>query len=855
MKLLQIFFSLLLLSQLTFAKNNPSYKIEKAPKWKTNVALSIQDNDFKNKGSLSYLLLDWQENEISKEYCYRYCIRLNNEEGVEENSQLYFSFDPSYQSLSINRINIHRNGKIINNLFRENIEVMRNEKNTERLLYDGTYSAVVILKDVRVGDILEYEFTLKGQNPIFKGYTFNQVKQAYGVEIQHLHKKIIVSNIDSLIIKSNNGGAKPLVKRIKGVDHLIWNEKNVPAIYADDDIPSWFNAYPLTEISSYKNWKEVSKFMSDLYPVNIKTNKIDRFIKDHSYTNSQEDLIKIIRFIQDEVRYLGLEMGANSHKPHHPETVFQQRFGDCKDKSYLLTTILNKIGIDAWPCLVSTSNINFIDQNVPSPFAFNHVIVKFNFNNIDYWVDPTSNFEAGGLEHLMASRYGKTLIISSDKLGLEDIPQNVKREAKIKEDFWFADSVGRVRYEVESKFYGKLANEKRSENAGSSLSKKMNSYLEFVTQYYDAIQWQSDTALSFHDNTEDNIYTVREKYFIENMWEHRDKDSIELYTSFFPYNFYEFTSTSDDEVRTMPLALKHPVEAEVRIIQHYPKHKKLDENRYQVNVQDSCFQFSYSTITNKRQNEIEVIFKYKSLKNHVPVNQLTQYFKNYDSMNNGCEYPESWGIKDNGKFNLFGPSLFISILFIIFLMLLFKRIYKMNGPRNSIDGEGKVIGGWLVLVMIGLYLSPFTVSYLIYDYGFFNQNDWDIFINSYDEMPFVAGAIYFFELLYNLSLVFFAVFLLILMHLKRSIFPTVFVYYRIAVVVGFILDIGLTSSLMDLDIDSEQYSDLAKTVVASAIWVPYMLFSTRVKNTFVKPYSKIAKSNEVELIAKESYIR
>ena len=53
--------------------------------------------------------------------------------------------------------------------------------------------------------------------------------------------------------------------------------------------------------------------------------------------------------MQDEVRYLGLENGISAYKPSSPNKVYNQRFGDCKDKSLLLVTMLNQMNIEAYP--------------------------------------------------------------------------------------------------------------------------------------------------------------------------------------------------------------------------------------------------------------------------------------------------------------------------------------------------------------------------------------------------------------------------------------------------------------------------------------------------------------------------
>src|SRR5207248_3294814 len=82
-----------------------------------------------------------------------------------------------------------------------------------------------------------------------------------------------------------------------------------------------------------------------------------------------------LRFVQDDVRYLGIEIGPSSHRPHPPAAVLDQRFGDCKDKSLLLVTLLRALGVEAWPVLLHTSLGRALDEWLPTAVAFNHVVV------------------------------------------------------------------------------------------------------------------------------------------------------------------------------------------------------------------------------------------------------------------------------------------------------------------------------------------------------------------------------------------------------------------------------------------------------------------------------------------------
>jgi hypothetical protein len=46
---------------------------------------------------------------------------------------------------------------------------------------------------------------------------------------------------------------------------------------------------------------------------------------------SDEDKIKeCIRIAQGDIRYLSFSDGINGYKPHSPEEVYDQRYGDCK---------------------------------------------------------------------------------------------------------------------------------------------------------------------------------------------------------------------------------------------------------------------------------------------------------------------------------------------------------------------------------------------------------------------------------------------------------------------------------------------------------------------------------------------
>src|SRR5688500_15976321 len=136
----------------------------------------------------------------------------------------------------------------------------------------------------------------------------------------------------------------------------------------------------------------------------------------------EQRTVAALRFVQDEIRYLGIELGRYSHQPTSPAKVFARRFGDCKDKSLLLATLLKSMGVDAVPALVHSSEGKSLDAKQPSPFAFDHVIVQAKPAGKTYWCDTTISYQRGGLHKYYEPPYERALVKRAGTVELEKIP-------------------------------------------------------------------------------------------------------------------------------------------------------------------------------------------------------------------------------------------------------------------------------------------------------------------------------------------------------------------------------------------------------------------------------------------------
>ncbi len=88
-------------------------------------------------------------------------------------------------------------------------------------------------------------------------------------------------------------------------------------------------------------------------------------------TGFVEKLLAISGFLQDQVRYVAVEMGIGGWQPHAAPDVFRNRYGDCKDKATLLITMLADAGMHAYPLVVDFDHD--VDPDVPTHYA-DHMI-------------------------------------------------------------------------------------------------------------------------------------------------------------------------------------------------------------------------------------------------------------------------------------------------------------------------------------------------------------------------------------------------------------------------------------------------------------------------------------------------
>lgn len=149
------------------------------------------------------------------------------------------------------------------------------------------------------------------------------------------------------------------------------------------------------------------------------------------------------------------------------------------------------------------------------------------------------------------------------------------------------------------------------------------------------------------------------------------------------------------------------------------------------------------------------------------------------------------------------------------------------------------LSGWLILVGIGIILSPLRMIFTVFPtyYELFSEDYLAILTTPGTEVysPLWAPILYS-EMIVNIILLLLWIFVGFLFFLKKRIFKTYYMGLLAFTLLFIIVDaLAYKAVLPDEPIfDPDTIKEISRSVVACAIWIPYMLVSKRVKATFIR---------------------
>lgn len=529
------------------------------PRW-----VKKQQLDYSNHTELSrvskgyyFLHLEYQWSVRDRANYFHGAYKLVSDAGVEGASEITLHYDPAYQKILLHHVIVHRGNQEIDKLKTAKINELQQESDLYMHLYDGSKSVYILMDDIRMGDVVEYDYSIQGTNPVFGGRFSLWLDANMEEELPFFYCRVATPHDRPLHIRLHRTKLQTEVIESSAQTEYVWSMRNMAAIEEESFLPPDFDAYESIEVSEYDSWEDVQLWYFDLFRnADHSSAEIDSMVKSTSDSASSETakILNLIHFVQNKVRYMGIEIGENSHRPFPAAQTFKRRFGDCKDKSVLLVSLLRKCGYTAYPALVNASIRAGLDSVLPSALRFNHVIVVLEYKGKQVWIDPTISYQGGRPDEICCPSYARALIVDGTSKDLTVIWNYSHAKTLVEEDYKVLDFEGHATLTIRTRYEGWDAEKNRNDFAERSVDDIQESYVSYYENM--GMKIKPSETLSFSDNITDNIFIVEENYELENFWEKAKPNKIQA--SIYPLLVRYEMKKMYDPSRSMPMRVTHP---------------------------------------------------------------------------------------------------------------------------------------------------------------------------------------------------------------------------------------------------------------------------------------------------------
>ncbi|MBL0146424.1 MAG: transglutaminase domain-containing protein [Chitinophagaceae bacterium] len=216
-----------------------------------------------------------------------------------------------------------------------------------------------------------------------------------------------------LRFKPKNININPSVTNDNKVKTYTWTAEKLPAFTYEAGSAISGSNYPQVliapnkfELDGYEgdmsSWQNFGKWYASLAKESLNLSDeskqyLKNLVKD---ANTEKEKIKIIyQYLQNNFRYVSIQLGIGGFKPFEANFVDKKKYGDCKALSNYTQACLAAIGIKSYQALINASyNQEPVDPNF-SINRFNHVIVCVPQPKDSIWLEctsPTNDFAVLG---------------------------------------------------------------------------------------------------------------------------------------------------------------------------------------------------------------------------------------------------------------------------------------------------------------------------------------------------------------------------------------------------------------------------------------------------------------------------
>jgi len=306
---------------------------------------------------------------------------------------------------------------------RDNATLIRSpQRGADQSLYSDAQELVIIFPKVKPGTLTESIIVIDEASMRVPGEFMTSATWASGwpTALKRVLLDLPAGLADRLRFSPLGTGAPTPRRSIPAPGRVRFELANTrtPGYLYEIGRPPISQSGPATWITTLANWdafadwyrpllKERSTLSAELAEL------VDTWTA--GVADEDEIIARLLQRASNDVRYTGLEFGISGLQPYDCNEVWENQYGDCKDKSNLLRAMLAHKGIRSYLTLLNTEHAGRIEKRSPDYRQFDHAILAIEREGGSLqFCDPTIEFaRPGSLSPDDADR--EVLVIRDDR--------------------------------------------------------------------------------------------------------------------------------------------------------------------------------------------------------------------------------------------------------------------------------------------------------------------------------------------------------------------------------------------------------------------------------------------------------
>lgn len=306
---------------------------------------------------------------------YRQVVQILTQQSAEQWGEKTFSYTTGRQRLTINWIRVLRpNGTVISDRPSHEQESIAPVAQ-EAPIYSDTRVRRFTLSGVAPNTIVDYSYTIEDTKPVVPGDFYS----TWYIGTGHVTRRsrFIVDVPASLLprIQERNIHFARRVIESHGRRVYVWSTADVPRPDPEPFAPDSNPLYQQISVAAPISWQGIASWYAALSRGRYRlTPALDQQLSTvvQGATTLDDSLRAVHRWVAQDFRYVSLSLGIGGYLPRMPMSVWETRYGDCKDKATLFIALARHMGVAAYPVLLSSTG--GINRGLPSAYQLDHMI-------------------------------------------------------------------------------------------------------------------------------------------------------------------------------------------------------------------------------------------------------------------------------------------------------------------------------------------------------------------------------------------------------------------------------------------------------------------------------------------------